>query len=107
MDNNHLPCKRDKVNAEDLLKFIETIEVGALSPDEKIQICTTLNQKFLGIEIPETVSQSFSLEGIQPVGGNIGLNIFNPEVLLELLEKMAEKEPEILLKLAEIIAKRF
>jgi hypothetical protein len=106
MDNNHLPCRRLKVNAEELLKFIETIEIGTLSPDEKTHIYTALRKKFLGIEIPETVSQSFSLGGIQAVGGNISLNVFDTKILLELIEKMVEKDPEILYKMAEIIAKK-
>lgn len=94
------------MNAEEILKLIETFEVGGLSPDEKTRLYTALRKKFLGIEVPETVSQSFSLGGIQAVGGNISLNVFEPKILLELIERMVEKDPEVLYKMAEIIARR-
>ncbi|NEP55984.1 MAG: hypothetical protein F6K31_03035 [Symploca sp. SIO2G7] len=94
------------MNAEDLLKFIETIEIGSLTPDEKTHIYTTFRKKFLGVEIPETVSQSFSLGGIQAVGGNVNLNVFDTKILLDMVDKIVEKDPEFLIKLAEIIAKR-
>ncbi|NEP10851.1 MAG: hypothetical protein F6K14_11685 [Symploca sp. SIO2C1] len=94
------------MNAEDLLKFIETVEVGALTPDQKTELYAALRKRFLGVEIPETLSPSLSLGGVQVVGKEVSFNIFDSKILLDLIERMADKDPEVLYKLAEIIAKR-
>ena len=94
------------MNAEEILKFIETIEVGSLTSEEKTQVYTALRKKFLGFEIPETMSPSLSLGGIQVVGKEVSFNFFEGKILLDMVDKIVEKDPKFLLKLAEIIAKR-
>lgn len=94
------------MNAEEILRFIETVEIGSLTSEEKTQLYTALRKRFLGIEMLETMSPSLSLGGIQVVGKEVSFNIFDGKMLLELVERMADKDPEILYKLAEIIAKR-
>ena len=108
MDNNNLPIYKNIehfVDVDKILDFIENLEVNSLSADDKTRLYTALRKRFLGFDLPSTVNQSLSLGGVQIVGGSINLNLLDAKIILEAVEKMIEKDPEFIVKLAEIIAK--
>ena len=108
LDNNHFAFKveKDIVNVDEIVDFINSIPVDKLSADEKAQIFKVLQERFLGFKMPGHVHQSLSLGGVQIVGGHINLNVLDAKSTLESVEKLIEKNPEFIIKIAEVIAKK-
>jgi hypothetical protein len=95
---------------EEVSRVIGSIPVDDLSTNEKAQLFKLLQERLLGFALPGSIEQSLSFGsnqvGVQIVEGSINLNVLDAGTVLQAVEKIIEKDPEFMIKLAGLIARQ-
>jgi len=98
---------------EKIEELLDKICIDELSAADKAKIFKKIQERLFGFYLPGAIDQTLSFGGnqnnqvgVQVVEGNLNFNVFDAKIFQQIVEKMIEKDPEMMIRLAQIIAEK-